>query len=290
MTRGRIVSMKVTYTLMWVLTSIHTSVVDARCEAAVSTSLLQQSSLMKGDGAAVDPPLPAPHKVAPEPLQGISAVVINLASRTDRWQAVSGNLSERAPWLPVDRFDAINVTVAPPSTQMVTELWSTARLAERFEYVTATINMTAGERGCAASHAEVWKMIAKGQRPVMVLEDDAVAPATFTSTLTTAMKEAPKGTGAIFLSDLDRGEPRQVGKVLMKPDFVWTTTGYILWPSAAQKLLSMLPVDMPVDNFMGYHISKGVIQAFSVKPAALRQAETWGVRSNVPHSDEGLHP
>jgi len=223
----------------------------------------------------------------PESLRGISAVVISLARRSDRWQKAQKSFAKSAPWLQLDRLDAVDGRAAPPRKKDVTDKWSTARLAELFPwYKSATIPMSPGERGCCGSHIAAWKIAAKRRRPLLVIEDDAVALATFTSSLSTAVAEAPRDTGLIFLSSKDRGTTKKAGDVLMEPDFVWTTVGYLIWPKAAQKLLTMLPLDMPVDNFMAWHIKQGAIKTFSVKPAALRQAQTWNVGSDVAHSDD----
>lgn len=229
------------------------------------------------------------HK-APEVLNGISAVVINLARRPDRWEKVQRSFAKNAPWLPLRRLDAVDGKAKPPPKREVTDTWSTARLADLFHwYKSTTIKMSPGERGCCGFHIEAWKIAAQARRPLLVIEDDAVALPTFTSSLATAVAEAPRDTGAIFLSSKDRGTTKKVGQVLMEPDFVWTTVGYLIWPKAARTLLAMLPLDMPVDNFLGWHIRSGVIKAFSVKPAGLRQAQGWNVGSDVPHSDDVAH-
>jgi len=232
-----------------------------------------------------------PTEVAvPKTLRGIGAVVINLDSRPDRWEKVQCSLSKNVPWLSVKRLSATDGRTSPPSTREVTAKWSTARLAERFHwYLSKTIPMSPGERGCCSSHIEAWKLAAKGRKPLLVIEDDAVVMHSFSSSLSKAVEEAPKGTGAIWLSSKDRGYPKPAGEVLMQPSFVWTTVGYLIWPHAAKTLLEMLPVDMPVDNFMAYHIQQGAIKAFSMKPAGVRQAQTWNVGSDVPHSDDVAH-
>jgi len=227
---------------------------------------------------------------APTCLEGVSAVVINLERRPDRWLKVRSSLATQAPWLPVRRLDAVDGAAAPPPKSEVTAKWSTARLATLFEwYKPVTVPMSPGERGCCGSHVVAWRMAAKSRRPLLVLEDDAVALKAFTCSLAQAVKEAPKDTGMIFLSSKDRGNRKRVGKVLMEPYYVWTTVGYIIWPATARQLLGMLPMDMPVDNFLAWHIKEGTVKAFSVCPAAVRQSQTWNVGSDVPHSDDVAH-
>mmetsp|Transcript_73239 Transcript_73239/g.169901 ORF Transcript_73239/g.169901 Transcript_73239/m.169901 type:complete len:151 (-) Transcript_73239:77-529(-) len=149
--------------------------------------------------------------------------------------------------------------------------------------------MSAGERGCCASHIAAWRLATKERRPLLVLEDDVSALPAFTRSLVHAVREAPKDTGMVFLSGKDRGTPKRAGKVLMEPHFVWTTVGYLIWPAAARQLLRMKPLDMPVDNFLGWQVYQGNVRGFSLRPAAVRQAQTWNVSSDVPHSDDVAH-
>mmetsp|Transcript_51338 Transcript_51338/g.83271 ORF Transcript_51338/g.83271 Transcript_51338/m.83271 type:complete len:264 (-) Transcript_51338:310-1101(-) len=244
----------------------------------------------KTSARKVKPAAKVVRKSPSKALAQVKAVVINLARRPDRWLKAQHSVGKAAPWLKVERLDAVDGAHAPPSKKEVTSKWSTANLAKLFHwYKSVTVGMSPGERGCCGSHIAAWRMAAKGKKPLIVLEDDAVALPTFTGSISQALAEAPKDVGMVFLSSKDRGSPKRVGKVLMEPDFVWTTVGYVIWPAAAKKLLKMLPVDMPVDNFLAWHIKVGAIKAFSVKPAAVRQANTWNVGSDVPHSDDVAH-
>merc|ERR1711924_195263 len=227
-------------------------------------------------------------KQRPASLRGISAVCINLECRPDRWAGIQKSFAKHAPWMKFTRLNAVDGSQAPPSEKDVIAKWSTKRLAQMFHwYSSKTIKMSPGERGCCASHIKAWKIAAKQTKPLIVLEDDAVALPSFEKSLVQALKERPRGTGAIWLSSKDRGTPRRVGEVLMEPDYVWTTVGYVIFPEAARQFLR--PLDMPVDNIMAWHIKHGTVKAFSVSPAAVRQAQTWNIGSDVPHSDDVAH-
>jgi len=229
-------------------------------------------------------------KQRPASLRGISAVCINLERRPDRWAGIQKSFAKHAPWMKLTRLNAVDGSQAPPSEKDVTAKWSTKRLANMFHwYSSKTIKMSPGERGCCASHIKAWKIAAKQTKPLIVLEDDAVALPSFEKSLVQALKERPRGTGAIWLSSKDRGTPRRVGEVLMEPDYVWTTVGYVIFPEAARQFLKLRPLDMPVDNIMAWHIKHGTVKAFSVSPAAVRQAQTWNIGSDVPHSDDVAH-
>lgn len=233
---------------------------------------------------------PAASLVSSSRFRGISAVVINLTDRPERWARLQKNFAKHAPWLPLHRLDAVHGGKSPPLESDVVKRWSTKRLAQLFPwYRTKTITMSPGERGCCASHIKAWLIAAKLKRPLIVLEDDASALPNFGKTLAQALKEAPSGeTHAIWLSSKDRSpeKTKRIGEVLVEPYYVWTTVGYVLWPAGARALLKLRPLDMPVDNMMAWHIKQGNIKAFSVKPACVRQAQTWNISSDVSHSDD----
>uniref|UniRef100_A0A7S1M273 Glycosyl transferase family 25 domain-containing protein n=1 Tax=Alexandrium catenella TaxID=2925 RepID=A0A7S1M273_ALECA len=253
-------------------------------------TLPRKSALQKHKAAAVCTKDKKHPKAPTAKLQGVEAVVINLDTRPDRWLSVQKSVAKQAPWLPVRRLPAVDGRAAPPPVGDVSQKWSTARLSQLFFwYKSVTIKMSPGERGCCASHVAAWRLAARLTRPLLVLEDDAAALPSFTASITQAVKEAPADTGMIFLSSKDRGTPKRFGKVLMEPHYVWTTVGYLIYPEAAKKLLRMRPLDMPVDNFLAWHIKEGAVKAFSLRPAAVRQAQTWNIGSDVPHSDDVAH-
>lgn len=272
--------------------SVRRTVMKAKQVQAGPAALKRPGSIFSTKAAKTKRVAPAPLKRSqvPSALRQMNALVINLERRPDRWAGIQKSLTRRASWLKVDRLSAVDGKAAPPPKSEVTTSWTTGHLAELFDWYKAVkIQMSPGERGCSASHIAAWRAAAKAKGPTIVLEDDAVALPSFTETVAQAVKEAPKGTHMVFLSSKDRGRPKRAGKVLMTPDFIWTTVGYIIWPAGAKALLEMLPVDAPVDNFLGWHIREGRVKAYSVRPAAVRQAQTWNIGSDVPHSDDVAH-
>lgn len=223
--------------------------------------------------------------------KGITAVVINLKARKDRWATVSKSLRTGAPCMNFTRLDAVNGKADPPVTNDVSETWDTTRMAKLVNvYEPMVLNMSVGERGCCASHLKAWRLAANMERPLVVLEDDAVVLPNFTETLEQAVNEATDDTSIIFLSNMDRGAPTPVSKLLQKPWFVWTTVGYVISPQGARQFLSMLPLDMPVDNWLAWYINQGKIKAFALQNSAFKQAASWNVASDVAHSDDIAHP
>mmetsp|Transcript_35877 Transcript_35877/g.86346 ORF Transcript_35877/g.86346 Transcript_35877/m.86346 type:complete len:321 (-) Transcript_35877:34-996(-) len=235
--------------------------------------------------------------VVPTPAQKallaeLQAVVINLDGRMDRWLACEKKLHSKVPGLRVDRLSATDGRVAAIETNLVTGSWHTRQLATYCPwYKPVGLKMSGGERGCAHSHLRCWELAQKLRKPLVVFEDDAVPLPGFVPQLAAAWKEAAGRYDIIFLTSKDRFTPKKIPgcKAIVSPAFAWTTVGYIVTPAGANKLLTMLPVDQPVDNFLAIAICEGRLKACSMRPSVVRQANTWNVGSDVPHSDDVAH-
>jgi len=79
---------------------------------------------------------------------------------------------------------------------------------------------------------------------------------------------------------------REISPDLVEAEYVWTTVAYMIWPAGARILLNRLPIDQPVDNWMAAACAEGGIKSYCVTPKIIRQADAWGVNSDVGHSDE----
>jgi GR25 family glycosyltransferase involved in LPS biosynthesis len=53
---------------------------------------------------------------------------------------------------------------------------------------------------------------------------------------------------------------KQCGKTFLQPTYLWQLHAYLLSPSGAKKLLSSLPVNSPVDNFIAKLIYEGTLK------------------------------
>lgn len=120
-----------------------------------------------------------------------------------------------------------------------------------------------------------------------LLEDDASPVANFTEVLEKALKVLPEDAHLLYLGYSQAADwRRELSPELVESEYVWTTVAYIVWPAGARILLSRLPVDQPVDNWMAAACAGGAIKAYCVRPKIIRQAEAWNVNSDVGHSDE----
>lgn len=69
---------------------------------------------------------------------------------------------------------------------------------------------------------------------------------------------------------------RSVSSAVREAEYLWTTVGYVLWPSGARRLLEALPVDQPVDNFMSDLMSRGRLRGYAIVPPVVKQAKALG--------------
>jgi hypothetical protein len=149
--------------------------------------------------------------------------------------------------------------------------------------------MSPGERGCAVSHIRLWERLAAegGDQPLLVLEDDAAPTEEFSQILSRALAALPNDAHVLYLGYSQAADWRRtVSPDLVEAEYVWTTVAYLIWPTGARILLSGLPVDQPVDNYMATMCAKGELKSYCVRPKIVLQADAWNVNSDVGHSDE----
>lgn len=237
-------------------------------------------------------------------LTELQTVVVNLERRHDRMEGCRQRLQKSCSQLPFQRFDATDGRQAEIPLEEVTTSWNTARNVEFQKqrairkgwndletYQVRTLDLSAGERGCASSHIRAWRhclKLAEGtDGPLLILEDDAAPTAEFCEVLDQALATLPDDADLLYLGYSQAAEwRREVSRHVVESHYVWTTVAYIVWPVGARKLLSKLPVDEPVDNWMAGLCAENDIKAYCVRPKIVLQADAWNVNSDVAHSDE----
>merc|ERR1719440_649628 len=237
----------------------------------------------------------------PCPNGRIPMEVVSLSNRYDRWDrmAIRWNgmmIMHPEVCIEMTRFDATNGAKDPIPLKLVTKSWSTSRNRKYvgngtwYDKVDETLELTPGERGCAASHVRLWKKVAKMNGPAILVEDDAIPVDGFAAKLVQGLKDVPKDADLLYLgySKPDkapwiRGIP---GTDIAEAEYVWTTVGYMIWPSGARKLLQRLPVDSPVDNYMSWASHENVTKVYAFKTPLIKQELPWNLASDVEHSDE----
>merc|ERR1712232_922612 len=102
-----------------------------------------------------------------------------------------------------------------------------------------------------------------------------------------AMAATPQDAHILYLGYSQAADwRREISADVVEAEYVWTTVGYIIWPAGARVLLSRLPVNQPVDNWMATACAEGAVKSYCVRPKIIRQADAWNVNSDVGHSDE----
>lgn len=148
----------------------HSTRVPSRKGAHEVGSIPKSSVETVVDGAA-----DSPHEVLP-----FATTFINLASRKDRLEHMTSTLHKAG--LPASRFKALTGKEVPISCVGV--LWDST-LNSQFDQKTVPtiLKMSDGERGCAASHACLWRAVADlplDAPPLLILEDDVCLRPDFT--------------------------------------------------------------------------------------------------------------
>jgi len=124
-------------------------------------------------------------------VKDLSALVVNLKRRDDRWERVSTMLETELPWLNFERFYATDGKENPIPDDEVAPKWNTGpnsfygeyedvfgkdgkllHSAESFRNPGVEYLFSPGERGCAHSHYRIWQKAAESDKPTLVLEDD----------------------------------------------------------------------------------------------------------------------
>lgn len=237
-------------------------------------------------------------------MRDIKAIVINLERRADRMVGCAGRLADHCPWLQYSRFPACDGKAEKMSPAQVVSSWHTGRNVvyqrrrairkgwdDLDTYKERTLQLSPGEQGCAVSHIRAWQHCLQQwgnkEMPLLVLEDDAAPTPEFTAKLQAALASVPADAHVLYLGYSQAAEwRRDVSEDVVESEYVWTTVGYIVWPAGARLMLSRLPIDQPVDNWMAGLNASGELKAYCVRPKIVRQADAWNVNSDVPHSDE----
>jgi len=237
-------------------------------------------------------------------LQSLQTVVISLERRPDRMEGCTARLQKNCPGLQFTRFSATDGRQTAISEAEVGTRWHTGRNVvyqkiravrkgwnDLDTYQVRSLELSPGERGCSSSHIGAWRhcleMAGDTERPLLVLEDDAAPTPEFAVTLHRALAALPADAHLLYLGYSQAAEwRREVSPELVESEYVWTTVGYIVWPAGARLLLSNLPVNEPVDNWLGGLNAARKLNAYCVRPKIIHQADAWNVNSDVAHSDE----
>jgi len=273
-------------------------------DAARTTSLEKEKASSKRRASVASPLRKRIANEARPPISKLQTIVISLQRRPDRMTGCAERLKKHCPELPFRAFAATDGRERTIPEEEVTLSWNTARNViyqkqrairkgwdDLETYQVRTLKHSPGERGCSSSHICAWRLCLEqagdSDRPLLVLEDDAAPTPEFRERLQRAMSSLPSDADVLYLGYSQAADwRREVSEELVESVYVWTTVAYIIWPSGARKLLSRLPINEPVDNWMAGFAAEQELNSYCVRPKVVLQADAWNVNSDVGHSDE----
>jgi len=214
---------------------------------------------------------------------------INLQTRPDRKARMEYQFAQQG--MPATRFEA--KTGENVKDSIIDRVWNTA-LNARFDPRQAPGSwheIHDGERGCAGSHADLWLKCVARNCPMLILEDDALLgplDANFSHTLQCVMKHMTENDPSfLHLQTTPAVWGDYKGQVtstmqIRSVKYAWQTSGYIVWPRTAIKLLCHLPMHEPVDNFLSRLAYNDYIRMYTCDPPIIMQYSA--TDGDIPHT------
>lgn len=182
--------------------------------------------------------------------------VINLAHRTDRWQAVSTRMAAVGlnKLVKVSAVEGAKLAldrIAPLLAQSADLIEN----APRSHYT-----MTRPAIGCFLSHLAVWQWMARNKLPrVLVFEDDAnPAPGFQVERFRSSLASLPAEAGMVLLGRIIMNgmADKPVGSALARMFYFNGTFAYLITPAACEVLIPHL---LPLNGHIDHQISKVLI-------------------------------
>ena len=212
----------------------------------------------------------------------LPVVAINLAHRTDRWEALTARLADVG----------VTKVVRAPAVEgaRLTDDRVAALLDCRSngidEAPRSHTSLTRPAIGCTLSHLGIWKWVIASNLPrVLVLEDDA-APASGCGPLDVCrvIEAIPESTGLVFVGRIIMGglAERHDGAVLARLYYFNGTFAYLITPGACRSLLlQLLPLTAHIDHqISGVLIAqRRVLSAYYTDPHLFEP--DWSMRSDI---------
>ncbi|MDG6881120.1 Lipooligosaccharide biosynthesis protein lex-1 [Phocoenobacter uteri] len=204
----------------------------------------------------------------------IDVFVINLEKSIERRHIIQQQFEKLPQKITFQYFNAINGKENPNFY-----LFNKHNAEKRFRY--KGNKSTLGQLGCFASHYLLWEECMKLDRPIIILEDDAILHQTFCDVYS-FLNSKQNQFEFLWLS------PPSPSKRSQKSDFVtkidktsneirqfykgWSnTTGYYITPNTAKKLLDytqewIFDVDITMDRYWENNIKHLAITPYCLEP------------------------
>jgi len=191
----------------------------------------------------------------PEQLPFETCLVINLVDTNEgkrRWELISKHpqlkhFVTRYPGIHGATYDYTSLV----SDGVIEERWDKGKWKRGRSEI---VKMSPGEIGCILSHYFIWRQIVEENIPVtMVLEDDAIAiKNNLLATIATQLTYVPADWDIFLLGFwMHTGNiGTRINSDIYKVKEFALTHSYLITLKGAHKLLSLLPINMPLDTWM----------------------------------------
>ena len=211
-------------------------------------------------------------------------VYINLGRRPDRNQHILKQM-QKNKCTNYKRFAAVDGSKMRPDYHDV-RIHPYYNLSENMRWDSNVTKygiqkLSTGEMGCIMSHRSVWEGMS---RQLLILEDDAVFSKDFSSRFKYTSASLPADWDIFYLGYISTGGLQKFSKHLRKVVFVYGAYAYMLSLRGVQKILDELPIDRPLDNFLGKLTETGKINGYAAYPELISQIEYGGKGSDIVHS------
>jgi len=208
----------------------------------------------------------------------MKSVVINLKSRADRRELFSTNNKQF--------LDDIRISEAVNGAELthskLIEMGFDTDKSWRDPILGRVL--TRGEIGCFLSHYHIWEMVAAGNEPVAIFEDDVV--------LHKPLSEVEHLLGNhemmyLVYSEVTKKGRKSVGEHLWRPCYPYWLAAYVLTPSGAQKLIdtNISHNIIPCDEYVPRMTDR--LDVVALKDPICRQAKREELGTNIEPRSEG---
>jgi len=147
-----------------------------------------------------------------------------------------------------------------------------------------------GDRGRVDAHVKLWRECASGSKPFLILEDGLMMPpkvgeaTAHCTAVVNRMCDPEHNPVILYLGGVidpsqwkeqwlptNLQQPNGERVVLREAERVYQSCAYVVWPLAAMRLLSSLPLRTAVDEFIHVHLMQQSMRALVVQPLLVAQ-------------------
>mmetsp|Transcript_8430 Transcript_8430/g.22195 ORF Transcript_8430/g.22195 Transcript_8430/m.22195 type:complete len:228 (+) Transcript_8430:144-827(+) len=203
----------------------------------------------------------------------LTAFVINLRCRSERWRAIEA--AAREAQVDVERVDAIDTRCVRRAAKHWRNIDS--RALERLQHTCARgfrethDELTPGAVGCALSHVAVSReVLRRKQSLAAVFEDDAELPRNFHAFVAQALAAAPIGWDLILLG-WSGAAPHECPALLQRVWRFWGLHAYLISARGCAELIAAgCPVSTHIDHALSARTFSNDLHIYGIAAQHLR--------------------